>query len=121
MSAKTGSRKKSLPSLPSAPRTVLTGLDPVSLVRIFDEDVRFDDRSYQALYAEMREAFLERAGHTSVTIAKLLTEIDDCLAEDAFRQAGFVVGFEVCRRLLLGELDLAALKASGDEDEGGAR
>ena len=57
----------------------------------------------------------------NVNIASLLDQIDNCLVESAFRDAGFVVGFEVCRHLLLGELDLAALKASGDEADGGAR
>jgi hypothetical protein len=100
-------------------------MDPVSLVRLLDEDFPSTATSYQTLYAEMRAAFLERAGHTSVTIAKLLDEMDNCFAEDAFRRAGFVVGFEVCRQILLGELDPNALEQDKDADravtEGGAR
>ena len=36
--------------------------------------------------------------------AELLTSLDDCLVEAAFRQAGFVLGFHVARQLMLGEI-----------------
>lgn len=55
------------------------------------------------LYTELREKFLEH-DEQAVSFAKLLDAIDDAPAviEAAMSQAGFVVGFECCRQLLLG-------------------
>jgi hypothetical protein len=112
------------PSVPTSRRTFLARLDPILVLRLMNDEpvpIRADAtfKQYETLYQELREAYLQQHGDTTVNIAALLDQIDNCLVEWAFREAGFVVGFEVCRHLLLGELDLDALKASGDEDEGG--
>lgn len=94
-------------------RAFLWGLDPVKLVDLLD--THFDDDGgpkgspYRRLYRETLESLLVESG--AVAFAALLDEIDDSIeVETAMRQAGFVVGFETCRQLLLGELDVAALK-----------
>ncbi len=51
--------------------------------------------------------------------ANLLSAVDAAVrVEASMQEAGFIVGFETCRQLLLGELDLDAL-ASDDDDEAG--
>jgi hypothetical protein len=115
------------PPVPSSRRRFLARLDPILVLRLMDDDLSAGRKldQYETLYQELRDANLQQHGDATlnVNIASLLNQIDNCLVESAFRDAGFVVGFEVCRHLLLGELDLDALKASGDDgdDEGGAR
>ncbi len=99
-----------------APRAFLSDLDPAHLVQILDD--HFEDNGdakgspYRRLYRQARQKFFENEGRETVDLAALLFgNIDGaCLIEDALRSAGFVVGFETCRQLLLGELDLKALK-----------
>jgi hypothetical protein len=108
----TRTRRTGVSSSTRKPRALLMGLDPVELAHFLD--YHFDEQSnYWTLYRRVRAAFLKREGETSVTVAELLDRIEDNLVEAAFRQAGFVVGFEVCRALLLGELDLKALQKNG--------
>jgi hypothetical protein len=98
-------------------------LDPTLLLRLMhdeDPDVgRVTLGAYDTLYHELRDAYLKQHGANTVSVAALLEQIDNALVEDAFRSAGFVVGFEVCRHLILGELDLEALQADEAEAEDG--
>lgn len=95
-------------------RAVLAGMDPVALVGLLDNeftDSGIDSEPYRRLYKQSLAALLEREGPEAVRFAKLIESIEPaCGVELAMRRAGFVVGFEACRQLLLGELDLAALK-----------
>lgn len=97
-------------------RTFLAGVDPVKLCEFLEDHYTdtggLDGSAYRRLYADSLAAFLE-PDIEAVHFAKLLDSVDAaCLVESAMRQAGFVVGFECCRQLLLGELEIpaAALK-----------
>jgi hypothetical protein len=122
-------KEKKTPStvVPPSPRTFVAGLDPVRLVEIVDEYYGRPDQSvpYKTQYQELRAYFLDDFGENCATLANLFSQLDDfAIIEEAFRRAGFVLGFNVCRQLLLGELDIEALKKDeqGDEsDEGGAQ
>jgi hypothetical protein len=91
-------------------RTFLSGLDAVQLFemleRHYDDDGGPDGSAYRRLYRESLETFLEQDGPEAVNFKKLLESIDGapCLVEDGMRKAGFILGFECCRQLLLGEL-----------------
>jgi hypothetical protein len=66
---------------------------------------------YRRLHAQSLAAFLEREGRSAVEFAELLENVDAAVpAVEAMRRAGFVVGFDLCRQLLLGELNLDSLK-----------
>ena len=83
-----------------------------------------NDSAYRRLYTESLSAFLEEDGPDAVNFAKLLDAIDGppCLVETSMRKAGFILGFESCRQLLLGDLDLDGLKDdSSAAAKGGAR
>jgi hypothetical protein len=107
---------KSRDPLPFRPRSrgasPLADINALALKELLDE--HFDDvdiSPYRALYAQVREAALARRGDSVVRLAELLDQIDDmCEFEGAVADAGFVLGFECCRQLLLGELDLRRLK-----------
>lgn len=116
---------------PQTPRTFIAGLDPVHLVEILDE---YYERGpargtapYQTQYEELRTYFLEDFGQDCTDLARLFSHLDNfAIVEEAFRRAGFVVGFNVARQLLLGELDLTALtkdeeRSEDDTSEGGAQ
>jgi hypothetical protein len=87
-------------------RAFLGGIDVIKLSEVLEE---ISSPSY-LLYVKLRDQFLEH-DEQAVSFAKLLDAIDDgpAIVEGAMSQAGFVVGFECCRQLLLGELD-ASLK-----------
>jgi hypothetical protein len=69
-------------------------------------------------YEEMRTRFLEEVGDPYVKLADLFEQLDNfSVVEQAFRWAGFVTGFDVCRQLILGEIDLSALKKDEQDDE----
>jgi hypothetical protein len=111
---------------PQRPRTFIAGLDPVELSQFLDRHFDGSRSNYWTLYNDVRALFLEHEGETTVKVAELLTALDDCLVEAAFRQAGFVIGFEVCRQLILGEIDLETLQkdeheSEDDTPEGGAQ
>jgi hypothetical protein len=108
---------------PSSRRAFLARLDPLLVLRLITDDLGTGKElvQYETLYRELRDAYLKEHGDTTVTIASLLKRLDNCLVETAYRDAGFIVGFEVCRHLLLGEIDLEALQRTDDEPEGGAR
>lgn len=101
---------------PATPKrtTFLAGFDPTDLLCLFEDTQDDLNTPYRALYQQLRTEFLQQHGPATVSIAALLDRIDDCLVEDSFRQAGFVLGFQVCRQLMLGEIDIERLK-------GGAR
>ena len=104
-SAKKSSAKSSLNTQrpPVRRRTFLAGFDAVTLSRSLEET---SSPSY-LLYIKLRDKFLEH-DEQAVSFAKLLDAIDDgpAVVEGAMSQAGFVVGFECCRQLLLGELEI---------------
>lgn len=103
---------------PATRRVFLAGVDVGALVELLD--FHFDDNGdnngspYRRLYTQTRATLLERDGQEAVNLAHLFESVDAaCVVEDAMRRAGFVVGFEVCRQLLLGDLDLTALSTTG--------
>lgn len=108
------------------PRAVLEGVDVFQL----SEWVLYnlDDAAsggFTRLYEELRETFITSKDNPVETLhfARLLEHVDAFTGvETATRQAAFVIGFECCRRLLLGELDLPALKKAHafKEEKGGA-
>jgi len=117
--AKKSSAQKTA-SQPSAPRrTFLEGIDAAELFemleRRFDDAGGADGSAYRRLYKESLATFLDQDGPDAVNFAKLLDAIDGapCLVEDAMRKAGFVLGFECCRQLLLGELAIPTVKNTG--------
>lgn len=93
-------------------REFLSGMDPLSLVEVLEQHFTTSDDAYWRQYAEARSAFLSRAKNTDAArFANLLDEVDDFTnVETAIRQAGFALGFGICRQLLLGELDVETLK-----------
>jgi hypothetical protein len=67
------------------------------------------------LYEALREEFITSNdnGAEALHFDRLLQQVDAFVGvETATRQAAFIIGFECCRRLLLGEIDLQALKKS---------
>jgi hypothetical protein len=114
MSKKKIARKSHRPHV--ARRVFLGGLDPIKLVEMLDD--KFQDNGakdgspYRRLYVQTLKALLKRSSPDAINFKALLDGIDGagCEVETAMCNAGFVVGFEVCRQLLLGELDLPALK-----------
>jgi hypothetical protein len=92
-------------------RTFLAGVDVITLSEVLEHT---DSPAY-LLYTDLLENFL-RHDQQAVAFAKLLNAIDDgpAVVEGAMRQAGFVVGFEYCRQLLLGELEIPALKGGAE-------
>ena len=100
---------------------------PVWLAGFIDRFFDSRESNYWALY-KVRDTFFERGNgqsNATVAVAKLLDELDhDCLVEAALRQAGFVMGFVVCRQLRLGEIQLEDLTKNadrGDHAEGSAQ
>jgi hypothetical protein len=98
---------------PVAPRDFLAGADAATLFEFLEN--HYTDRGdedgspYRRLYREAREAALEM--HGAVEFAALLDAVDESTGvETATRRAAFIVGFDYCRQLLLGTLDLEALK-----------
>jgi hypothetical protein len=74
-----------------------------------------DGSPYRRLYQQSLAAFLQREGRSAVEFAELLENVDAAVpVVEAMRRAGFVVGFDVCRQFLLGELDLEALKSGAE-------
>ena len=109
--------KKSAPvktSQPAERRQYIAEIDPLTLFGLLEH--HFDDADsspYRRLYSETRADVLQV--QEAVEFAALLDNVDEANGvEVATRAAGFVLGFETCRQLILGELDLEALK-------GGAR
>jgi hypothetical protein len=62
------------------------------------------EEPYRRVDADLRHKFLVReGGQQAVDFADLLENADDSHAfETAIKHAGFVMGFEYCRRLLTG-------------------
>jgi len=89
-------------------------LDPAMLLELLDN--HYDDDGagkgaswYQKLYKQNLDKFL--TAENAVDMANLLENVDAAVGvETAMRSAGFIVGFECCRRLMFGELDLSQLK-----------
>jgi hypothetical protein len=106
---------KNKPAKKSAARAQLGAIDPGMLFALLENHFTDIDTSpYRRLYAESRAALLQVDAPGAVAFADLLEAVDEFAGvETATRGAGFVVGFETCRQLLLGELDLAALKNEG--------
>jgi hypothetical protein len=112
--------------LPSTPRAELAGVDVFQL----SEWVLYnlDDAASGGLtqrYEELREEFITSMddGAAALHFDRLLQQVDAFVGvETATRQAAFIIGFECCRRLLLDELDLQALKqARAFKEKGGAK
>jgi hypothetical protein len=107
--------QKPQPSSPATTerRTFLAGLDPLAIAELLDSHFENEpDSPYQQMLTHTRAAFLAQWGPSAVHFAALLTSVDAFIGvENAIRQSGFVTGFNACRELLLGEIDLEALKA----------
>ena len=100
---------------PLTPRSLLSSVDPLQLYEIlgrhFEDNGGPDGSAYQRFYKELLSTLLEADGQEAVNFFKLIDNVDafSCV-EDRIRNAGFVQGFECCRQLLLGELDLEGLR-----------
>jgi hypothetical protein len=99
----------------AGPRTFLGGIDAAELVELLENhftDTGGDDGSpYRRLYRQSLAMFLAAEGQEAVHFAALLNSVDAAIGvECAMRSAGFIVGFQTCRQLLLGDLDLDAVK-----------
>jgi hypothetical protein len=93
-------------------RALLRTFDPVKY--LFDEDdVLKSSHPWQQFYEAALDDEIARYDD-SRQFLELLRSIDNCLIEDHIKIAGFRLGFEVCRLLMLGELDARRAK-------GGAR
>ncbi|MEP7308212.1 MAG: hypothetical protein ABJA98_22130 [Acidobacteriota bacterium] len=114
-------KKKSAPKAPTATatatptdrRTFLGGLDPIALAELLDFHFSdYNESPYRKMIAETRTAWLAKDGPEPGRLYEISMEIDTFhFVEAAIRQSGFVVGFKACRELLLGDLDVDALKA----------
>src|SRR2546427_517447 len=114
------SKKRKAParkSQPSARRVFLAGLNPLAIVDLLDD--RYQDTGgpdgspYRRGYEELKASLIAHDSN-AVALFALFNEADASgMVEAAMRQAGFVQGFDACRQLILGELDLAALKTEG--------
>jgi hypothetical protein len=83
-------------------RDRLTALNPLELFGILVE--HHESSPLHQLYHEVRDRSLEDHGGNVVQLAKLLETIDDAgLVDASTREAGFVMGFECFRQLVLGE------------------
>jgi hypothetical protein len=106
--------KKTPLHLQSPLRDAIAGVDAVQLSGWVLYNL--DDAAsggFTRMYEELRETFIadKDNGVEALHFARLLEQVDTFVGvETATRQAAFVIGFECCRRLLLGELDLQALK-----------
>jgi hypothetical protein len=61
------------------------------------------DSPFWSAYVELRTRFLAREGEAATGLAQILDRVDNTAGfETAVRNAGFVLGFEYCRRLLTG-------------------
>jgi hypothetical protein len=72
-------------------------LNPQILLKLLDDGIA-SPLPYAALYKELRDGYLEELGDTTKNVAALLSHLDDNLVEDAYRQAGFVMGVDPRRR-----------------------
>ncbi|MEP7307640.1 MAG: hypothetical protein ABJA98_19225 [Acidobacteriota bacterium] len=95
-------------------RTFLSGLDVVAFYELLDDHLDDLDSGFSRLHAQVYEAELKRLGQDSSNFARLLKSVDAYAGVGmAAKKAGFALGFDVCRQLLLGELDIEALKKDG--------
>ena len=92
----------------------MAGVDVSVLIDVLDNQFSDDGMGanasdYQRVFVQQRDARLCDSG---AALYKTVEQIEDfTLVEDAIRQAGFIQGFQVCRQLLAGDLNLSALKA----------
>jgi hypothetical protein len=102
-----------------ATRRRLGGLNVVRLFAFLehhydDNGTTLDASWYRRLYAQSRAAFLKDEDPAALPFADMLEHIDAATGvETATRKAGFVVGFECCRQLILGELGFEMQKDGG--------
>jgi hypothetical protein len=105
-----------MPRTKAAPKTArrsLSIVDAGELFELLENQYPETDSTYRTFYARARATALKE--EKSADLAGLIDQVDGAAGvEYATRRAGFLLGFEICRRLLLGELDVQALK-------GGAR
>jgi hypothetical protein len=112
------SKKKSAPKAPATPvanrRTFLAGLEVEAFYEMLDQNLDDIDSGFSKLHEQVYEAELKKLGQDSSSFARLLESVDVYSGVGmAAKKAGFVLGFEVCRQLLLGEIE-------APEAEGGA-
>ncbi|MEP7307318.1 MAG: hypothetical protein ABJA98_17555 [Acidobacteriota bacterium] len=100
-------------------RTFLGGLDPIALAELLEFHFSdYNESPYRQMIAATRTAWLEKYGPGPDRLYELSKQVDAFVfVELAIRQSGFVVGFNACRELLLGDLDLGALKAELGEKQ----
>jgi hypothetical protein len=104
--------KKPLPFPQATTRAALGGADVVKLAQDALEDT---SSPYCLLYQELRDKLLEHDVE-AFNFAAVLEHVDCAgVVEGAMSEAGFVVGFEYCRNLLLGELKLPPAPAEDDD------
>jgi hypothetical protein len=84
-------------TLPATVDTYLTEqANPYALAEMLDSDSELVERAEQ-----IQAQLVEELPPNVRALRAALSQVDDwCLAEAVARQAGFVLGFEFCRRLL---------------------
>jgi hypothetical protein len=104
----------------SSRRVFLAGVDAAKLFDLLEtaytDTGGKDGTAYRRLYADTLQRGLQSDGGEAEALAELLNALDAwALVEANVRRAAFIVGFDTCRQLLLGELDLEALKTGGEK------
>lgn len=92
-------------------RQAFASIDALKLLRELEEEPT--SNAWWTQYRDLLAQFLEDAGEPTRTVAQLVAQIDDCLLEDVSRRAGFVLGFDTCRRVLLGEIEVKTDRNGG--------
>jgi hypothetical protein len=103
----------------SSPATRVRFVDPLALKQLLDDNNPNVDDPYNQQYRRVRDAvFAEGGAPDSDALLRLISGIDAfAVIEAAIASAGFVQGFDACRQLLLGELEVDRL-AGGASDGG---
>jgi len=109
MSEQSFDHAKILSFAPPSRRTFLAGVNAGELFDLLE--VRYTDTggedgtAYRRLYADALKQSMESDGPEPAAFLELLESLDVwALVETNVRRASFLVGFETCRQLLLGEL-----------------
>lgn len=94
---------KRQPASPSLAAFLAEDADPAAIFEQLEHEHDGLDESYRRTFDELVEGFLKREGAEAIHFHKLLVHVDAFAGvNDAIRRAGFVMGFEYCRRLLTG-------------------
>jgi hypothetical protein len=94
-------KKRTLP--PVVEQYLVEQTDPFTIAKTLDADATLSDRA-----AEVQAHFTRDLPSHVQQLREALRHVDDwCLVEASAQQAGFVLGFGFCRRLLTGKATVA--------------